>query len=114
MSRYTLQNRETNIPYSKITQGRKWVGRVYPKADGSFGAVIGNGEHVTAPTRVDAFELVVARHCGFASADALKLNNRQVNASNRASKAMARAMFNDMMNGTSEQRQAAFDKFLSL
>lgn len=110
MSRYKLLAPESNIPYSKIVQGRKWVGRVYPKADGTFGAVLGKGEHVSAPTRVEAFELVVAKFCGFSSAQALKSSNAQVRAANRVKRENARAMADQFLHGSLEDQIALLDK----
>lgn len=110
MAKFKLLNPETNIPYSKIVQGRKWVGRVYPKSDGTFGAVLGKGEHVTGSTRVEAFELVVAKFCGFDSANALKSHNSSVRSANRVKRAAARAMADQFLNGSLEDQIAILDK----
>jgi len=116
MAKFTLQNPERNIPYSKITQGRKWVGRVYPKSDGTFGAVLnGINEHVTAPTRVAAFELVVSRYLGFNNVDELKANNSRVRATNRINRQIAQSAVNEYLNATSaDERFAALNKVLGL
>lgn len=112
MSKFTLLNPEGNIPYSKIVQGKKWVGRVYPKADGTYGAVLnGNPLHVTADTRLAAFELIVARHFGFNSVEDLRDNNRAVRAANRMRNAHAKALVNQFFNATTyAEKQAVLDE----
>lgn len=115
MAGFKLLNPDGNIPYSKIVQGRKWVGRVYPKSDGTFGAVLnGSNDHVSAATRIAAFELVVAKHYGYKSADELKQRNAQVRSANRAAKAEARAFSKAFMNASFEQQIAILDKMFKL
>jgi hypothetical protein len=78
---------DAGLPYKKIMQGSKWVGRVYKNAQGTYTGQIGkapNRIEVTAATEREAFSEVAARHFGMANAAALAQHNAEVRAHNRA------------------------------
>jgi hypothetical protein len=58
----------------KIMQGRKWVGRVVPHAEGGFLGKIGQ-DFFRAATEVEAFEGVVAKALGFKDVQSLMSHN---------------------------------------
>jgi hypothetical protein len=100
MSRFTLRN-DGYASFKKITEGRKWVGRVAKCADGSFLGIIGRTE-VRATTETRAFEEVVAKHCGHESAAALRAQNSAVRAHNAARRATAYHAFDEFASGNME------------
>jgi hypothetical protein len=92
MSAYRLLPREGTCTFQRIVHGRKTVGRVCPHSDGGYLGIInivGGRETFRAATTVDAFEGVVARRLGYASATDLKQRNAVVRRNNRARRAQA-------------------------
>lgn len=86
MPRVRLVN--VDMPYKKIMQGRKWIGRTWKGVDGYYARVSG----ATSPSRIEvgpyhterqAFDEVAARHFGQTDAAALRAHNAEVRASNR-------------------------------
>jgi hypothetical protein len=108
MPRITLK--DDGFSYKKIMQGRNWIGRVYPKADGTFGAYIGKAPHVSGATEKEAFEKVGAAYFGFSSPEALRANNAAVRAKNKANRALTRDAVNRALAGDF----AGFDKILKM
>ena len=98
MTRFVL--RDSGYPtFKKIMSGRKWIGRVGKCADGDARGYFGKigSTFVYAPTELEAFDLVVARHCGFETVDGLQANNRMVRNVNRANRARAAAEFEEFL-----------------
>jgi len=85
--------------YRKICTGRKWVGRTYKAADGTYAGIIGKTEFKGAADHDGAFRGVVAKHLGFNSVGALHQHNAEVSAKNRATKARAQRVVDDMTRG---------------
>jgi hypothetical protein len=83
--------------YKKIVSGRKWIGRVC-KIQNSYLGIIGKTEY-KAPTEREAFDEVVARHCGYADAADMFSSNSQVRAVNKARKAEAQYVASEMLAG---------------
>lgn len=99
MSKFTL--RDDGYSFKKIMQGKAWIGRVLrhsvePRYLGIIGKLT-----VTAPTEREAFEEVVARHCGHVDAEAMRLRNRAVRVSNRQARAHGRDLARRFMHGDS-------------
>jgi len=85
----------------KIVQGRKWVGRVVPHAEGGFLGKICQ-DFFRATTEVEAFEGVVAKALGFSSAQALKDQNQVVRQQKQVVRQTAKAAVNAFYQGNSE------------
>jgi hypothetical protein len=96
MSRYTLK--DDGLPYKKIMQGRKWVGRVWKDAEGMFVGKIGRTEHRDVSV-LTAFEGAVAEHLGYADVVALKMHNAEVRAANKLHKQQAQYAAQEMLRG---------------
>lgn len=91
---------DVGLPYKKIMQGSKWVGRVYKNAQGTYTGQIGkppNRIEVTAANERMAFAEVAARFFGQPSAAALAAHNREVRSHNRALRAPLRRSRDDFM-----------------
>ena len=85
--------------FKKIVIGRKWIGRVVKHhTEQRYLGIIGKTT-ISAPTEREAFEEIVARHCGFASAAMLRANNAEIRQRNRQEKADARYVVGEIMNG---------------
>lgn len=106
-------------PFKKIMQGKNWIGRVLPHAQGGFLAIIGPTT-VRAATEREAFEEIAARHFGFKSAAALDAHNAGVRAQNapilahrRQIRAEARWAVDQAFNhGNSKPLMNIFDRVL--
>lgn len=99
--RITLKS--SGVPqYNKIMQGRNWIGRTYKRADGNWGAVIGKGEHVIAPTEQEAFRMVAVKQLGFDSVGELQEHNSRMRAQKKAVKAKAAVALNHLLEGNYE------------
>jgi hypothetical protein len=102
VSAYRLLAREGTCTFQRIARGRKTVGRVCPHGDGGFLGIINTGggrEVFRAATAVEAFEGVVARRLGYASAADLKQHNAVVRRDNRVRRVAALNAFNRFMRG---------------
>jgi hypothetical protein len=97
MALYKLKD-DGYATFKKIVSGGKWVGRVCRCADGSYLAFIGPTK-IKARTEKEAFDTVVAKHCGFADVEDLRDNNRAVRAVNKARKAQTQHAINEMISG---------------
>lgn len=111
MSMYKLQPRQGTQTFQKITTGRRWVGRVCQHADGHWLGIMGK-LMVKAHNPRDAFEEVVARHLGFASAVDLHRTNHQVRAQNNARRQRVRSMTHRFLNGTLQEKMQILDELL--
>jgi len=98
MSRLVLRRPEGTCTYYKITSGRKWIGRVYPHADGHFVGKIG-GHEARGATAHEAFDNVGALYFGYKSVGDLQVHNRAVRQAKEAAKARARYAFDEIMKG---------------
>ena len=64
-----LTLKDHGYPYYKIMDGKRWIGRTYRAADGTFTCVIGKRVvYAGAASHEQAFEEGGARYMGFASA----------------------------------------------
>jgi hypothetical protein len=99
--RYTLV--DAGFPaYKQIKQGRKVVGRVYKKADGMYGAVVGQGRHYSGATEQEAFRNAVVPELGFNSLEALQAHNSRMRHQRKVSKAKAQMALNELLAGNYE------------
>jgi hypothetical protein len=105
--RFTLRPRNGSATFQKITTGKKWVGRVGECADGRWFGKIGSTMVYSTSARA-AFDLVVAKHLGFGTADALRSHNSRVSQQNRQVRAARRHAFTQMMNGDFAPLEALF------
>lgn len=96
MSRYRLVD-DGYPTYKKIVTGRKWIGRVCKTSDGFLG-IIGKSEFKSYDERA-CFDGVVAKHLGFETVEDLEAKNRRVRAANRAGRAEARHVAQEMLSG---------------
>lgn len=99
MSRYRLMPPEGTCTFRKIMCGRKWVGRVYRHADGTWRCAMYKCEQASAATPAQAFDEGVAKYLGFANAAALWQHNATVRAYNRQRRASAQHALNQIMQG---------------
>lgn len=99
MARYVL--RDDGYSFKKIMSGRKWVGRVVRRPDGSYYARIGvQGQtpiEATRPTEVEAFEQVAAQAMGYTSAEELHARNRVVRKAKRIENQAADMLYRRVM-----------------
>ena len=101
MSRYRLHD-DGYPTFKKIMSGRKQVGRVCKSVNpAGYLGIIGRTS-VRAATEKEAFEAAVAKHLGFVDVEDLRDSNREVRAINRAKKANARAVVDEMIRGNFE------------
>jgi hypothetical protein len=85
-----LRLADVGLPYKKIMQGSKWIGRVYKNAQGTYTGQIGkapNRIEATATTERKAFAEIAARHFGMENAEALRQHNREVRSVRRQRRA---------------------------
>lgn len=109
MSNYRLVDH--GYPFKKIMHGKKWVGRVYQHADGTWHGAISKVDLSKASSPVKAFEQAVARHLGYNDVDELKARNRSVRAANRQRSARGRQLAREYMGAkTFEERMDVLDK----
>jgi hypothetical protein len=100
---------EGTCSFSKITQGRKWVGRVYPMGTGGYGARIGKSQaEATGATREEAFENAVAKFLGYESPAALREHNSEVREQNRVRRQHAEHVVHEMLRGNFEPLDRVF------
>jgi len=115
--RYRLMPLQGSETFQRIMTGRRWVGRVWQHADGSYHAQIGTKSNVmtaTGHTAVEAFEAVIAKKFGFASADALRGHNRNIRQQRNAINKHARQLANRYLNaGTGKERLEVLDEIFS-
>lgn len=97
MARFTLRDSGYET-FKKITQGKKWVGRVGRCEDGRYFGKIGS-TFIYAPTEREAFDDVVAKHLGFADVQDLANHNSQVRHSNKIRRQAARHAMDQVMGG---------------
>ena len=107
--RFTLRPREGSATFQKITTGRKWVGRVGQCEDGQWFGKIGS-TFVRSFSARHAFDLVVAKHLGFDSTNAMDEHNARVALRNRNIRAAHRHAANEMLNGNFDALAALFGK----
>jgi len=109
MSRFVLRPTQGTCTFHKITEGRFWVGRVYPKASGGFGAKL--GKHTAdGATAIAAFEQVVALHEGFANVRELIGHNAEVREKNRANRQAAQHAVHEFFRGNADPLFRVLDK----
>lgn len=96
MTTYRLQDAGYST-FKKIVTDGKWVGRVCVHADGGYLGIIGPVT-IKARTEREAFDEVVARDLGFASAAALAVHNARVRATNRIRRAHVAAVVDQALN----------------
>jgi hypothetical protein len=95
--RYTLKS-DGYATFKKITQGRKWVGRVYKNVEGTYTGKIGATER-TGGSELAAFESVVAAQLGYDSVAELDAHNRSVRAANKQRRNEVRAVADRVLRG---------------
>ena len=100
MTTYRLH--DDGFPYKKIVTGRKWIGRVCKCADGTYLGIIGKDMVKECRSEREAFDRVVAMHCGYSSPEHMDESNERMRAARRASKERANQVFNAMMRGDYE------------
>jgi hypothetical protein len=105
--RYTLK--DDGFPYRKIMQGRKWIGRTYKDAGGRYVGMIGKTEFKNASTHREAFEGVVALHCGHENIGAMRAINAAVRFERREVRAAGRYAADQLLRGNFEP----FDRLLT-
>ena len=110
MSSYRLMPREGTCTFHKIVHGRKWVGRVYQHADGTWIGDINKRTLGKGPTAVVAFESAVSKHLGFDSVTELDAHNRQVRAIEKVKRARAQYAVSEMLRGNF----TVFDEMLGI
>ena len=108
MSSYRLLPRGGTCSFRKIAHGRKWVGRVYQHADGTWLGDINKRTLGKGPTAVAAFEAAVSKHLGFDSVHDLDDHNRQIQAANKVKKARAQYVLSELLRGNYN----AFDEMM--
>lgn len=115
--RYRLMPLQGSETFQRIMTSRRWVGRVWQHADGSYHAQIGTKSNVmtaTGHTAVEAFEAVIAKKFGFDSADALRDHNRNIRQQRNAVNSHARALARRYKNArTPEERKAAIEEMFA-
>jgi len=109
--RLTLRPPGGSETYWKITQGRKWVGRVWCHATvGTWHGRIG-GHTAIGSTPEEAFENVGALALGYASADALRQHNATVRHAKRRNMQRAADIAHRYARATSyEERDRVLDE----
>jgi hypothetical protein len=107
--RFTLRPRNGSATFQKITTGKKWVGRVGQCEDGRWFGKIGS-TFVYSDSARAAFDLVVAKHLGFGSTDALRWHNARVSRHNSQVRAARRHAFDAMARGDFSALEALFSK----
>jgi len=110
MSAYKLKD-DGYPTFKKIIHGRKWVGRVGRKVDGTFIGIIGRTEF-TGPDEGTVFAEVVARHLGYESAAALHARNSRVRSENREARRQARSLASRFLDGTFADQLSVLDELI--
>lgn len=112
MSNYRL--RDDGYPFKKIMYGRKWIGRVYQHADGTWHGLINKIELSREKTPVAAFEMAVAKHLGFKDVVHLKERNRQVRRAKQVYRARTRELVNRVFYASGKEQWDALDELMGL
>jgi hypothetical protein len=111
MAIFTLRRREGTETFQRITTGRKWVGRVFPRGSGGYGAKLYDAFHEGPfPTALAAFEHAVAAHGGFKSVQQLNAHNFAVSARKRAIAEAGRALGDQMLSEVKHGKFTTLDK----
>jgi len=95
--RFTLKDSGYST-FKKICTGRKWIGRVGKHVDGRYFGKIGS-TFIYADTERQAFDMVVAKHCGFEAPSEMDHHNQTVRMQNRARRAQASRAVDQMLAG---------------
>jgi hypothetical protein len=106
MSSYRLVDH--GYPFKKIMHGRKWVGRVYRHADGSWRGMINKTELASGSSPREAFEQAVAKHLGYGDVSELNERNRQVRRTNAARRQEVQQAMRDFLGGKTNALDALF------
>lgn len=99
MSSYRLMPREGTCTFHKILHGRKWVGRVYQHADGTWLGDISKRTLGKGSTPIAAFDQAVAKHLGFDSVQDLQEHNWKVRTNNKVKRDQAKVVLDQMLRG---------------
>lgn len=99
MSSFKLMPPEGTCTFRKIMHGRKWVGRVYQHADGTWRCAVYRQELGQGQTPKAAFETGIAKHLGYANIGELTDHNRLVRRRNRLAKQHARQVAHRLLQG---------------
>lgn len=102
-------------PFKKIMHGKKWVGRVYQHADGTWRGAINKTELSKASTPVVAFEEAVAKHLGYDNANALKRRNSVVRQHRKQQRIAAEHAVDKYLSAkTMDERFKALDEVVGI
>ena len=109
-----LTLKDHGYPYYKIMDGKRWIGRTYRAADGTFTCVIGKRVvYAGAASHEQAFEEGGARYMGFASAAEYRERAAAAKLHRAAVRADAVQTAANMLSRDPAVRSAAFDRFFS-
>lgn len=101
-----LTLKDDGYQFLKIMSGRKWIGRVYKEAAGTWGGTIvttsGRLNTTGHATSKEAFQQIGSELLGCNNVDELHAKNARVRARNRAAKAEGRAAGEAMLRGNFE------------
>lgn len=110
-----LTLKDDGFPYLKVMEGRKWIGRVFKNANGTWDCIINKQFYFrNAPTANAAFKEGGARFMGHASAEALSRHNANVATKNKAARQRVRGIAAGMMSPNREEREVAYARFFDV
>lgn len=95
---FRLLPRDGSATFQKIMEGRNWIGRVTQHDDGEWLGIIGK-TMLKRPTKVQAFDDIVAEHCGYKSGADMQAHNQRVRRAKRVVNQAADAVYQGMLRG---------------
>lgn len=105
-----LTLKDDGYPFLKVMQGRKWIGRVFKNAGGTWDCMINKHYYFRfAKSAEEAFQEGGARFFGHASNADLKAHNHAVSRKREAIRADAQETVRGMLSPDRNVREAAYE-----